>query len=253
MIDERIGRNIDRIMQVISALRAATGENQREITIVAVTKGRTVEQIKEVIAQGIAGIGENRVQEALVKYNALPHPRYAPRLNPALSSLNESSDDRKGWVKWHMIGHLQTNKVKEAVRIFDLIQSVDSPRLAQAISKEAGKINKQQDILLEVQTSPEKSKFGLKPQEIPEVFKEISSLPHLEVKGLMTIAPFTDNPETSRPYFKMLRELSEKIDWRQWTTHRGPILSMGMSGDFAVAIEEGANMIRLGRAIFSRP
>ena len=251
---EIIVRNIDRIKQVISALRAVTGESQREITIVAVTKGRTVEQIKEVIAQGIAGIGENRVQEALVKYNALPGPRYAMRLNPALSSLKESSsDDRKGGVKWHMIGHLQTNKVKEAVRIFDLIQSVDSPRLAQAISKEAGKINKQQDILLEVQTSPEKSKFGLKPQEIPEVFKEISCLPHLEVKGLMTIAPFTDNPETSRPYFKMLRELSEKIDWRRETTHRGPILSMGMSGDFAVAIEEGANMIRLGRVIFSHP
>jgi len=235
LIDERIGRNIDRIRQVVSALRAATGESRREITIVAVTKGRTVEQIKEVIAQGIAGIGENRVQEALVKYNALSHPRYAPRL------------------KWHMIGHLQTNKVKEAVRIFDLIQSVDSPRLAQAISKEAGKINKQQDILLEVQTSPEESKFGLKPQEIPEVFKEISCLPHLEVKGLMTIAPFTDNPETSRPYFKMLRELSEKIDWRLEAGDRRPIVSMGMSGDFSVAIEEGANMIRLGRAIFSRP
>lgn len=232
---ERISRNIERIRQVVSALGAAREKSQEEITILAVTKGRTVDEIKEVIAQGIADIGENRVQEALVKYNALPGSRYAMRL------------------KWHMIGHLQTNKVKEAVRIFDLIQSVDSPRLAQAISKEAGKINKQQDILLEVQTSPEKSKFGLKPQEIPEVFKEISSLPHIEVKGLMTIAPFTDNPEISRSYFKILRELSEKINWRQEAACRGPILSMGMSGDFAVAIEEGANMIRLGRAIFSRP
>ena len=243
---ERISRNIDGIRQVVSAIGAARGKDRQEITILAVTKGRTVEQIKEVIAQGIADIGENRVQEALVKYNALPHP---PR--PALSFLKEPSDDRKGGVKWHMIGHLQTNKVKEAVRIFDLIQSVDSLRLARAISKEAGKINKQQDILLEVQTSPEKSKFGLKPQEIPEVFKEISSLPHIEIKGLMTIAPFTDNPEISRPYFKMLRELSEKIDWRWEAGDRKPIVSMGMSGDFAVAIEEGANMIRLGRAIFS--
>lgn len=242
---ERISRNIERIRQVVSALGAARGKSQQEITILAVTKGRTVDEMKEVIARGIADVGENRVQEALVKYNALPHPP-----PPALSSLKESSDDRKGGVKWHMIGHLQTNKVKEAVRIFDLIQSVDSLRLAQAISKEAGKINKRQDILLEVQTSPEKSKFGLKPQEIPEVFKEIFSLPHIEVKGLMTIAPFTDNPEISRSYFKMLRELSEKINWRQEATPRGPILSMGMSGDFAVAIEEGANMIRLGRAIF---
>ncbi|MEK6567472.1 MAG: YggS family pyridoxal phosphate-dependent enzyme [Candidatus Omnitrophota bacterium] len=236
---ERISRNIDRIGQVVSALGVATGKSRREITILAVTKGRSVEQIREVIAQGIADIGENRVQEALVKYNALPGPRYAARL------------------KWHMIGHLQTNKVREAVRIFDLIQSVDSPRLAQAISKEAGKINKQQDILLEVQTSPEKSKFGLKPQEIAEVFKEISCLPHIKVKGLMTIAPFTDNPESSRPYFKLLRELSDNIDWRPETRDqrpatgdRRPILSMGMSGDFSVAIEEGANMIRLGRAIF---
>ena len=251
MRDERIGWNIDKIKQAVFALCAKAGRNPREITIVAVTKGRTVEQIREVIAQDLADIGENRIQEALIKYDTIPAARYAPRLNPALSSLKESSsDDRKGGVKWHMIGHLQTNKVMEAVRLFDLIQSVDSVRLAEAISKEAGKINKHQDILLEVKTSPEESKFGLKPEDTFAVFHKISQLPHLNIKGLMTIAPLADNPKTSRPYFRTLRELSNKIEWRPETSDHRPIVSMGMSDDFAVAIEEGANMIRLGRAIF---
>jgi len=228
-----MSRNIDRIRQVISALCVKTGRSPREITIVAVTKGRTVEQIREIIAQDIADIGENRIQEALIKYDTMPGARYAPRL------------------KWHMIGHLQTNKAPEAVRLFDLIQSVDSSRLAEAISKEAGKINKHQDILLEVKTSPEESKFGLKPEDTLAVFQKISRLPHLNIKGLMTIAPLADNPKTSRPYFRTLRELSNKIEWRPETADHRPILSMGMSDDFVVAIEEGANMIRLGRAIFS--
>ena len=229
---ETIVRNIDRIRQVISALCVKTGRSPREITVVAVTKGRTVEQIKEIIAQDLADIGENRIQEALIKYDTMPGARYAPRL------------------KWHMIGHLQTNKAPEAVRLFDLIQSVDSSRLAEAISKEAGKINKHQDILLEVKTSPEESKFGLKPEDTLAVFQKISQLPHLNIKGLMTIAPLADNPKTSRPYFRTLRELSNKIEWRPETADHRPILSMGMSDDFAVAIEEGSNMIRLGRAIF---
>ena len=232
MRDERIGWNIDKIKQAVFALCAKAGRNPREITIVAVTKGRTVEQIREVIAQDLADIGENRIQEALIKYDTIPAARYAPRL------------------KWHMIGHLQTNKVIEAVRLFDLIQSVDSVRLAEAVSKEAGKINKHQDILLEVKTSPEESKFGLKPEDTLAVFHKISQLPHLNIKGLMTIAPLADNPKTSRPYFRTLRELSNKIEWRPETSDHRPILSMGMSDDFAVAIEEGANMVRLGRAIF---
>lgn len=196
------------------------------ITIVAVTKGRTVEQIKEVIAAGITDIGENRVQEALIKYNEL----YAIR-----STLYAT--------RWHMVGHLQTNKVKEAVKIFDLIQSVDSLYLAQEIDKEAGKVNKIQDILIEIKTSPEAAKFGIKPDEAIGVIKEIAKLKNINLKGLMTIAPIVDNVENTRPYFKMLRELKDKIN----TLH---ILSMGMTDDFQIAIEEGSNMVRLGRAIF---
>lgn len=232
LMAETIVRNIDRIRQVISALCAKAGRNPREITIVAVTKGRTVEQIREVIAQDIADIGENRIQEALIKYDTIPAARYAPRL------------------KWHMIGHLQTNKVIEAVRLFDLIQSVDSPRVAEEINRQAQRFNKVQDILVEVNISAEPSKFGVQPDDTFELIEKIAGLKNIRIKGLMGIAPITGTPEKSRPYFRMLKELSEKIDWRLPAAVRKPIISMGMSDDFVVAIEEGANMIRLGRAIF---
>ena len=221
-----ISANLEDIRRRIELASKRAGRRPEEITLVAVTKGRSLEEIKAAIKCGISDIGENRIQEALLKYEG----RWM------------IDDGRR--VRWHMIGHLQTNKVKEAVRIFDLIQSVDSLRLAQAISKEAGKINKQQDILLEVKTSPEKSKFGLKPEDTLAVFQEISQLPNLNLKGLMTIAPFTDNPEESRPYFRILKET-----FRHPTGVRG-ILSMGMSNDFEVAIEEGSTMVRLGRAVF---
>ncbi len=227
-----VKRNLEDIRRRIELASNRAGRSPEEITLVVVTKGRGREEIKEAINCGISDIGENRIQEALLKYEG-----------------RRMRGEGRG-TRWHMIGHLQTNKVKEAVRIFDLIQSVDSLRLAEAISNEAGKIHKQQDILLEVKTSPEESKFGLKPEDASVVFQKIAQLPHLKIKGLMTIAPFTDNPETSRPYFKMLRELSEKIDWRLGTGDWRPILSMGMSNDFEIAIEEGSTMVRLGRAIF---
>lgn len=225
-----ISANLEDIRRRIELASKRAGRRPEEITLVAVTKGISLEEIKAAIKRGISDIGENRLQEALPKYNG----------------LQTTYDERR--IKWHMIGHLQTNKVKEAVRIFDLIQSVDSLRLGQAISKEAGKINKQQDILLEVKTSPEESKFGLKPEDTLAVFQEISRLPNLSVKGLMTIAPFTDIPEASRPYFKMLKELSEQTFGHPTGVQR--VLSMGMSADFEIAIEEGSTMIRLGRAIF---
>jgi pyridoxal phosphate enzyme (YggS family) len=142
-----------------------------------------------------------------------------------------------------MVGRLQTNKVKDAVGIFDLIQSVDSFRLAQEIDRQAARINKVQDILLEVKTSPEATKSGIAPEDLPGLIENISQLKGVNIKGLMTIAPLVDNPEKARPYFRQLRELSERFNPR-------PILSMGMSDDFEVAIEEGSTMVRLGRAIF---
>jgi pyridoxal phosphate enzyme (YggS family) len=149
-----------------------------------------------------------------------------------------------------MVGHLQTNKVKDALRIFDLIHSVDSIYLAAEIDKQAARINKTQDILIEINTSKEATKFGLKLDETREAINEISQLKNLNIKGLMTIAPVVANPEDARIYFKQLRVLQDEINARRMIHDALHELSMGMSDDFEVAIEEGANMIRLGRAIF---
>lgn len=221
-----VKNNLQKVKERISAVCSSAGRDPDSMTIVCVTKGRTLEQIKEAIEAGITDIGENRVQEAQLKYNEITKQR-----------------DNEQRIKWHMLGHLQTNKAKEAVKIFDLIQSVDSLHLAEAINKEALKLNKLQDILIEVKTSPEASKSGLKPQEAQEVIRGIAAFKNINIKGLMTIAPLVDNSEEARPYFKILSELRDKIDKRM-------ILSMGMSDDFEVAIEEGADMVRLGRAVF---
>jgi len=204
------------------------------VTIVAVTKGRSVEEIKEALDAGITDIGENRVQEALLKHEALRTMNYEPR------------------AKWHMVGHLQSNKVKEAVEIFDLIQSVDTLDLARKIGKEAAKVNKIQDILIEVKTSQEATKFGFSPDKTAEAVGEISKLQNIRIQGLMTIAPLAADPEKSRPYFKALRELRDRINSLQLTAYSLQLLSMGMTDDFKIAIEEGSNMIRLGRALFER-
>ncbi|MDO9572876.1 MAG: YggS family pyridoxal phosphate-dependent enzyme, partial [Candidatus Omnitrophota bacterium] len=178
-------------------------------------------QIKEVLRLGYRQIGENRVQEALNIYKQILG------------------------VDWHMIGHLQSNKVKDAVKIFDLIHSVDSIGLAKEINKQADRISKVQDILLEVKTSGEDSKFGFAAEKMPEAYDSISKLNNIKVRGLMTIAPLTQNPAQARPYFAALRQIRDSLD-SSW------VLSMGMSDDFEIAIEEGADILRIGRAIFSR-
>lgn len=221
--------NIQRITAEISQICNRSKRDSREIIIVAVGKGRDVSQIREVVQAGISEIGENRVQEAATKNS---------QLFPA--------------IKWHMVGHLQTNKVKDAVRIFSLIQSVDSLRLAAEINKQAAAINKIQEILLEIKTSPESTKYGFAPRDAIEAVKQISGLKNINIKGLMTIAPVTDTPENTRPYFKMLRKISEEINAQRITQSPLRILSMGMTADYKIAIEEGSNMVRLGRAIFGR-
>lgn len=240
MVQENLGRIRGRISLACKKIDC----DPESITIVCVTKGRGVEQIREALAAGITDIGENRVQEALIKYNEL----YAKPALPAGRRYPLSA------IKWHMVGHLQTNKVKEAVGMFDLIQSVDSARLAVEIDKQAERLNKSQDILLEIKTSAEETKSGVKPDEAIEVIKEISRLKNINIKGLMTIAPIVDNPEKARPYFRTLRELKDKINSLNAPCLVGrqalSALSMGMSDDFEIAIEEGATMVRLGRAIF---
>jgi len=218
--------NISKVREEISSVCEGIGRDANKITIVAVSKERSIEDIKEAIESGISDIGENKVQEALVKYGEF-------RIK-GFSSLA---------AKWHMVGHLQTNKAKEAVKIFDLIHSVDSVGLAVEINKQAAKIGKVQDILIEVKVSPEITKFGFQPQEVFLAVKEISGLKNINMLGLMTIAPIGDEQEKSRPYFRALREIRDKIN-KDWA------LSMGMSDDFKVAIEEGSTMVRLGRAIF---
>lgn len=222
-----IKENLQKVRERISAVCFRADRSPDSVTIVCVSKGRGLDEIKEAIDAGISDIGENKAQEAELKYEQL-------------SSIAHSLSP----IKWHMVGHLQTNKVKDAVRIFDLIHSVDSVHLADSINREAVKINKAQDILIEVKTSPEATKFGVKPEEILKIAGELNRFKSINIKGFMTIAALVDNPQKARPYFKMLRELRDKIDKRM-------VLSMGMSDDFEVAIEEGADIVRLGRAIFN--
>jgi pyridoxal phosphate enzyme (YggS family) len=215
------------IKENIARLKARLGDN---IVIVAVSKGRSLQEIQEAALAGITDIGENRVQEAREKL--------------------ADNNCKLPFVKWHMVGHLQTNKVKQAVKIFDLIHSVDSFHLAAEIDKEAKKIDKIQDILIEIKTSPEATKFGVWPDEAVKVIRKISGLQSVRIKGLMTIAPLVDSPEKARPYFRLLKELRDRINESEIRSNGLRILSMGMSSDFEVAIEEGANMLRLGRVIF---
>jgi hypothetical protein len=211
--------NVQEVRRRIEAACLRVKRDPATVKLVAVSKNRSIEEIKEARLAGILEFGENRVQEALSKYDA------------GLS------------VKWHMVGHLQTNKVKEAVKIFHLIHSVDSERLAREIDKEALNLNKIQDILLEVKISPEATKFGLKPEEVHMAIKAIQGLKNIKILGLMGIAPLVAHQEEARQYFKILKGIRDSVD-------AGMILSMGMTDDFEIAIEEGSGLIRVGRAIF---
>jgi pyridoxal phosphate enzyme (YggS family) len=223
---------------VLENIRSITGrihdtcrkisKDPSEVELVCVTKGVSLDAIEEALASGVTTFGENRVQEALVKYDSID-----------------------GRALWHLVGHLQTNKVKDAVSIFSLIHSIDSARLAKEIDKEASRIDKVQDILIQVNVSGEESKFGVRSEEAVDFFKSILLYPNINIKGLMTIAPETANPEKSRPCFRGLRELLGNINSLGLTPSPLRILSMGMTDDFEVAIEEGSTMVRIGRGIFN--
>lgn len=211
--------NLARLRERIVEACERAGRTPDEVTLVAVTKGFPAAVVAEAYDAGLRDFGENRVQEAAPKIEALAASGRSPR--------------------WHLVGHLQTNKVKPAVGLFAILHSVDSVRLAQAISRHAREVV---PILLEVNVAQEASKFGFSPQELPSALDEIARLPNLNVRGLMTVAPLTDDPETVRPVFRRLRELRDAAGLEE--------LSMGMTDDFEVAIEEGATMVRVGRAIF---
>ncbi|MBE9501741.1 MAG: YggS family pyridoxal phosphate-dependent enzyme [Dehalococcoidia bacterium] len=216
-----IERNLRELERRIDRAAERAGRSPADITIVAVTKGVAVEAIEAAIKAGIRHIGENRVQEARAKIERLSTLELQPM--------------------WHMVGHLQTNKVKTAVQIFDIIHSINSLRLAEAVSQRAQAII---PVLLQVNVSGEGTRSGFSVAELPQAAEEIAHLPRLEVKGLMTIAPMVADTEEVRPIFQRLRQLRDELGLEH--------LSMGMTDDFEVAVEEGATMVRIGRAIFGQ-
>ncbi len=224
-----IKENLKYIHEVITQRAAAARRDPAGITLVAVTKTVSPELINEALAAGVTDIGENRVQEAVKK-------------GPALNRN----------IHWHLIGHLQTNKVKPAIKLFELIHSVDSLKLLEAIDEEAGKAGKIQNILIEVNISGEDTKYGCQPDQVLELIKIASVKQNVQVSGLMTIAPFTADRDQIRGVFRGLRELKEKVVAAQLPQVEMKHLSMGMSNDFEIAIEEGATILRIGTAIFGK-
>ena len=203
------------------------GRSREEVRLIAVSKTKPVSDIEEVLTTGILDYGENKVQELSDKYDVLPKN-----------------------IRWHMIGHLQRNKVKYLIGKTVLIHSVDSLRLAEQIEHEAAKADTIMNVLIEVNVAGEESKFGTTCNEAIELVRAVAALKHVKIKGLMTIAPFTDNPEDNRIYFKKLKQLSVDIKSKNIDNVDMDELSMGMTGDYEVAIEEGATMVRVGTGIF---
>jgi pyridoxal phosphate enzyme (YggS family) len=214
-----IKSNLESLQKRVAAACQRVGRSPAEVTLIAVTKTVDASVMEASYNLGISHFGENRVQEAIEKIELLsrlqPHPT------------------------WHMIGHLQSNKVGPALQLFDLVQSIDSRELAEAINRRA---RKKVPVLLQVNVAGESTKSGFRVSQIEAEFKATSRLPNIEVQGLMTIAPFTEDPEQVRPVFRKLRELRDRFQVKH--------LSMGMTDDFEVAIEEGATLIRIGRALF---
>ena len=212
--------------QIEEAVEAA-GRKKEEVTLIAVSKTYPVSAIEEAIAEGCMDFGENHVQELVAKIEEIHQP-----------------------VRWHLIGHLQTNKVKYIIGKTALIHSVDSVKLAEEIEKQSAKKKIITHILLEVNVAEEASKYGFRVEEVMKVVEKISKMPHIQVDGLMTVAPYVENPESNRAIFRKLFELSVDIQKQKFDNISTSILSMGMSNDFKIAIEEGATMVRVGTAIF---
>lgn len=222
-----IKENYHEVLNHVGSACRRAGRDTKEVTLIAVSKTKPVDMLQEVYDCGCRDFGENKVQEIMDKYDKLP------------------SD-----IRWHMIGHLQTNKVKYIVDKVYMIHSVDSLKLAKEISKEAVKKNVTVKVLLEVNVAKEDTKFGLLTEEVLDFYKEVIDLPGLKVCGLMTIAPYVDNPEENRQHFVKLKQLMVDIADENTDNISVGELSMGMTGDYEVAIEEGATYVRVGTGIF---
>jgi len=217
--------NLHHVQERMAAACGRAGRDPGSVKLLAVTKTQPPEVVRQAAELGLALFGENKVQEAKAKIPLCPSR-----------------------LRWHMIGHLQTNKCRDAVELFEMIQGVDSLHVAQELNKRAEQAARRMPILLEVNIVGEGSKFGYKPDQLLSELETLNSLPRLEIHGLMTIPPWTPLPERVRPAFRRLREL--KTDCEQVLGAPLPELSMGMTGDFEVAIEEGATMVRIGTALF---
>jgi pyridoxal phosphate enzyme (YggS family) len=220
-----IAENVARVRDRMARAAERSGRSADDITLVAVSKVVDAERVRQAVAAGIGDIGENYVQEAAAKRTEVG-----------------------GGARWHMIGHLQRNKAGQAAQIFDMIQTVDSQRLAEAIGRRAVAVGLAMPVLLQVNTSGEESKFGVAPEEVEGLLDSVRDIPGLRVEGLMTIGRWDPDPERARPEFKLLAELARQLEDRSGMAMKW--LSMGMSHDFEVAIEEGANLIRVGTGVF---
>lgn len=224
---EFIKENLAEVEEKICNACKRAGRKREEVTLIAVSKTKPTEMMETCIEQGVTVFGENKVQELCEKYEILPKDLH-----------------------WHMIGHLQRNKVKYITDKVELIHSVDSLRLAEAISEDAVKKGIHVNILLEVNVAQEESKFGISTEETEHLLRQIAVLPNISVQGLMTIAPYTEDPEENRLVFRILKQLSVDIKEKNIDNVYMNVLSMGMTGDYEVAIEEGATMVRVGTGIF---
>ena len=222
-----VAENLIQVQKNIEEACKKVNRDPNEVTLIAVSKTKPVEMLKEAYEAGARVFGENKVQEIVDKYDQMP------------------SD-----VKWHLIGHLQRNKVKYIVDKVAMIHSVDSLRLAETIEKEAEKKNVVVPILIEVNVAEEESKFGLKPEEVLSFIEQIADFSHIQIKGLMTIAPYVENAEENREIFRELKKLSVDIAAKNINNVTMSVLSMGMTGDYMVAVQEGATMVRVGTGIF---
>ncbi len=220
-----LATNLEHVQQRIRSACKRAGRDPASVTLLAVTKTHPPEVVQAAAGLGLTLFGENRVQEAKAKIPQCP-----------------------GRLHWHLIGHLQTNKCRDAVELFEMIQSVDSLHLAEEINKRAEQAAKRMPVLLEVNVAGEASKSGYRPEQLLAELEALNGLPRLEIQGLMTIPPWSPEPDKARSFFRQLRALKEQCEQRLAAPL--PHLSMGMSGDFEVAIEEGATIIRLGTALF---
>lgn len=231
-----IKNNLRKVQETIAEAASKAGRSPGEITLVGISKTMAAGRVLEAAEAGLVEIGENRVQEAEGKIEAL-------------TTAMEGSGHK---IHWHMVGHLQRNKAKTAVKLFDMIQSIDSRRVAEAVSRAAVERGLIQRILVEVNTSGERAKYGVSPAETIKFVADLADLKGLQVQGLMTVGPLTPDPDRARPAFGLLRRLGEEVELEGFPRVEMRYLSMGMTGDLKQAIDEGSNMVRIGTAIFGR-